>query len=99
MAICGWSQAPQRTMVTEGFISGMEATIGDLDLNQEDQFVTAWNKYVTDSRQANPAAKQQALLYYEAEVRRIVSPGQYNLLIQDPKMQSLPAFKETASQN
>lgn len=99
VAVWGWSQTPARNMVTDGLISGMEANIGDLSVDQEDQFVNAYNKYVNDSRNASGATKQQVLLDYQAEVKRIVTPQKYAILAQNPKMKNMAAFKPTASQN
>ncbi len=93
LATLGWSQAPQRNMLVDGMISGMEASIGDLTIDQEDQFINAFNKYVKDSNQGN---KQQAELDYQAEVKRIVTPQKYAILSQDPKMKNRPAFRAAA---
>lgn len=97
MAFCAWSQAPERNMVTDGLISGMEANIGDLNPQQEDQIINAFNKYVKESRQASPATQQQALISYQAEVKRVLTPEKYAVLAQNPKMKSNPAFQPTTA--
>lgn len=99
MAICGYSQTPERNMVHDGLISGMESSIGDLSIDQEDQFIVAYNKYVKDSRQATASTKQQVLTDYQTEVKRIVTPQKYAILNQNPNMKNRPAFRNSAPQN
>lgn len=98
-ATAAWGQSPERNMVTEGLISGMEATIGDLSFDQEDQFINAFNKYVKDSRQATATTKKQVLLDYQAEVKRIVTPQKYAILSQNPSMKRQAAFMDVPSTN
>ena len=99
LAGTAWGQAQERNMVVDGLISGMESTIGDLTFDQEDQFIAAYNQYVSSTRQGTPASKSQALQTYQNEVKRIVTPQKYAILSQNPKFKNQAAFKGAASTN
>lgn len=94
-----WSQAPERNMVNEGMISGMESIVGDLNVNQEDQFILAFDSYVKASRQAGATAKRQAMVTYQNELKQILTPQKYAVLKQNPVMKKRPGFGTIPSQN
>ena len=97
--LTAWSQAPERNMVTEMVINKIESEIGDISTSTEDQVITAWNKYLVESKKSNGANKSVALKNYQDQLKLALGESSFTKLGKSEAMKALPGFREVGNTN